>query len=95
MPLEVTGALRWKMFKDLQLKADVFLWDGSHYRNGTGTTLKLDPAADLNIGAEFSVMPKLNLWVQLNNVLNNRYRRWHQYEVLGLNVLGGVVYSFR
>lgn len=95
LPLEVTGALRWKMFKDLQLKADVFLWDGSHYRNPTGTTLKLDPAADLNIGAEFSVMPKLNLWVQLNNVLNNRYRRWHQYEVLGLNVLGGVVYSFR
>lgn len=95
LPLEVTGALRWKMFKDLQLKADVFLWDGSHYRNGTGTTLKLDPAADLNIGAEFSVMPKLNLWVQLNNVLNNRYQRWHQYEVLGLNVLGGVVYSFR
>lgn len=95
LPLEVTGALRWKMFKDLQLKADVFLWDGSHYRKGTGATLKLDPAADLNIGAEFSVMPKLNLWVQLNNVLNNRYRRWNQYEVLGLNVLGGVVYSFR
>ncbi|MGV3594233.1 MAG: hypothetical protein ACO1NK_03235 [Sediminibacterium sp.] len=95
LPLEVTGALRWKMFKDLQLKADVFLWDGSHYRDVNLATFKLDPAADLNIGAEFSVMPKLNLWVQLNNVLNNRYRRWHQYEVLGLNVLGGVVYSFR
>ncbi len=95
LPLEITGALRWKMFKDLQLKADVFLWDGSHYRDVNRATFKLDPAADLNIGAEFSVMPKLNLWVQLNNVLNNRYRRWHQYEVLGLNVLGGVVYSFR
>jgi hypothetical protein len=95
LPLEITGALRWKMFKDLQLKADVFLWDGSHYRSRNLTTLKLDPAADLNIGAEFSVMPKLNLWVQLNNVLNNKYRRWNQYEVLGLNVLGGVVYSFR
>lgn len=96
LPLEVTGALRWKMFKDLQLKADVFLWDGSQYRDrNQNTTLKLDPAADLNIGAEFSVMPKLNLWIQLNNVLNNRYQRWNQYEVLGLNVLGGVVYSFR
>ncbi len=95
LPLEITGALRWKMFKDLQLKADVFLWDGSHYRSRSLSTLKLDPAADLNIGAEFSVMPKLNLWVQLNNVLNNKYRRWNQYEVLGLNVLGGVVYSFR
>lgn len=94
-PLEVTGTLRWKLLKDLQLKADAFVWDGSHYRDRTGTTRKLDPAADINLGAEFSVMPKLNLWVQLNNVLNNKYRRWNQYEVMGLNVLGGIVYSFR
>lgn len=95
LQFEITGALKWKMFKDLQITADVFLWDGSHYRNRNLATFKLDPAADLNIGAAFSVMPKLNLWVQLNNVLNNKYRRWNQYEVLGLNVLGGVVYSFR
>jgi outer membrane cobalamin receptor len=56
---------------------------------------KLDPAADLNLGAEFSVMPKLNLWIQMNNLLNNKYQRWNQYEVLGFNVLGGVVYSFK
>ena len=95
MPFEVTGALKWKILKDLQLKADVFFWDGSKYRNTSINTFKLKPAADLNLGAEFSVMPKLNLWVQLNNVLNNKYQRWSQYEVLGLNVLGGVVYSFR
>ena len=40
-------------------------------------------------------MPKLNLWFQVNNLLNNKYQRWNQYQVLGLNVLGGVVYSFR
>jgi hypothetical protein len=95
LPFEVTGSLKWKILKDLQLKADVFFWDGSKYRNTSLNTLRLKPAADLNLGAEFSVMPKLNLWVQLNNVLNNKYQRWNQYEVLGLNVLGGVVYSFR
>jgi hypothetical protein len=95
LPLEVTGSLKWKLLKDLQVKADAFLWDGSQYRDRNLATFKLKPAADLNIGAEFAVMPRLNLWVQLNNVLNNRYRRWNQYEVMGLNVLGGVVYSFR
>lgn len=95
LPFELTGSLKWKILKDLQLKADVFLWHLSKYRDVNGFTARLKPAADLNIGAEFSVMPKLNLWIQLNNVLNNKYQRWNQYEVLGLNVLGGVVYSFR
>ena len=95
LPFEVTGTLKWKILKDLQLKADAFFWDGSKYRDVNLNTFKLKPAADINLGAEFSVMPKLNLWVQLNNVLNNKYHLWNQYEVLGLNVLGGVVYSFR
>lgn len=96
LPTELSGSLKWKVLKDLQVKADAFIWDGSYYRDRNQlSTFKLDPAADLNIGAEFSVMPKLNLWIQINNVLNNKYRRWNQYEVMGLNVLGGVVYSFR
>jgi hypothetical protein len=31
----------------------------------------------------------------MNNLLNNTYQRWNQYNVLGFNVLGGVVYSFK
>jgi hypothetical protein len=94
LPLEVTGALRWQVLKDLHFKADVFAWDGARYRNKSGSDQKSKAALDLNTGFEFTVMPKLNLWVQFNNVLNNRYERWNQYQVLGFNVLGGIVYSF-
>lgn len=94
-PLEITGTLKWKISKDLQVKADAFFRDGSNYQNKLMQTQKLDPAADINLGAEFSIMPKLNLWVQMNNLFNNKYQRWNQYEVLGFNVLGGVVYSFK
>ncbi len=94
-PLEITGTLKWKISKDLQVKADAFFRDGTNYQNKLLQSQKLDPAADLNLGAEFSVMPKLNLWLQMNNLLNNKYQRWNQYEVLGFNVLGGVVYSFK
>jgi len=95
LPLEVTGSLKWKLLKDLQLKADVFVWDGNQYRDSSLQSRKANPVADLNVGLEFAVMPRLNLWLQMNNLLNNTYQRWNQYQVLGFNVLGGVVYSFR
>jgi hypothetical protein len=95
VPMEITGTFKWKISKDLQVKADAFLRDGTNYQNKLLQSQKLDAAADLNLGAEFSVLPKLNLWLQMNNLFNNKYQRWNQYEVLGFNVLGGVVYSFK
>lgn len=95
LPLELTGSVRYRITKELQLKSDIFFWDGPQYRSPTFQTQKSDPAMDLNAGAEFTVLPKLNLWIQFNNLLNDKYERWNQYEVLGFNVLGGVVYSFR
>ena len=95
LPLEITGSLRYKITRDISVKSDLFFWDGSYYRTGSLGTQKLNPALDFNAGAEFSVLPKLNLWMQFNNIFNNQYQRWNQYQVLGFNVLGGVVYSFQ
>jgi hypothetical protein len=95
LPLEANGSVKWKLLKDLLLKADLYLWDGSAYRTKTMEEKKGTAAADINLGAEFTVMPRLNLWLQANNVLNSTYQRWNQYSVLGFTILGGVVYSFR
>ena len=94
LPVELTGALRWQVLEDLQFKSDLFLWSGPQYLDKSGKNHKQKCAMDLNAGVEFTVMPKLNLWLQLNNIFNSRYQRWNQYEVLGFNVLGGIVYSF-
>lgn len=94
VPFEINGSLRWEILKDVMLKSDIYFWDGARYRNKQLQSGKLDAAVDLNAGIEFGVLPRLNVWVQFNNLLNNKYQRWNQYEVLGFNVLGGVVYSF-
>lgn len=94
LPVELTGALRWQVLKDLQFKSDLFVWDGPQSRDKFGSSHKQKGAMDLNAGVEFTVMPKLNLWLQFNNIFNSRYQRWNQYQVLGFNVLGGIVYSF-
>lgn len=94
LPLEINSALRWQVLKDVLVKGDVFFWDGAQYRNKELGAQKLQPAVDLNAGLEFKVVKNLNFWAQFNNLFNNRYERWHQYQVLGFNVLLGVVYSF-
>lgn len=94
VPLQLTGTLRWQIFKDFLVKGDVFFWDGAPYMDALKESRKLDPAIDLNAGVEFTILPKLNAWVQLNNLFNNKYQRWNQYPVLGFNVQAGVIYSF-
>ncbi len=94
LPIEVNASLRWQVLKDFLIKSDFYFWDGPQYRNKTLQSQKLQPAADLNLGVEFTIVPNLNAWVQMNNLFNNKYERWNQYPVLGFNVLAGVVYSF-
>ena len=95
LPLQLTGTVRYSLTKNIQLKSDIFFWDGTQTRNASLQTQKLDPALDLNAGLEFKVIKRLNFWIQFNNIINDKYQRWDQYQVLGFNVLGGVVYSFR
>lgn len=96
IPLETTAGLIWKPIGDLQVKGDVFYRSGPLYRDAFSLAAKrLSPAVDLNLGFEFGILPKLNLWLQMNNLLNNTYQRWNQYPVFGFNVMGGVVYSFQ
>ena len=95
IPMEISGTFKWKMLKSVDIKAEAFLRDGSAFLNKSLQSGKLTPSADLNLGANIKLLPQLSFWLQMNNLLNNTYQRWNQYEVLGFNVLGGVVYSFK
>lgn len=94
LPLELSTNLKWQLLNDLFLHVDLWTWDGARYRGKTGQSLKGETAFDLNAGAEFRINKNFNVWLQMNNIMNNRYERWHQYEVFGFNILGGIVYSF-
>jgi hypothetical protein len=94
IPLEVTGSFRWQLFKDFWLRSDAFIWDGATFRAKNGDKNKMTAVIDLNAGLEFRVTKQINLWFQANNLLNNKYQRWRNYEVYGLNLLGGIRFNF-
>jgi outer membrane receptor protein involved in Fe transport len=55
---------------------------------------KLKGWTDLNLGAEYRFTKALSFWLNFNNLTNNKYYRWNNYRSYGINLLGGVSYSF-
>jgi len=94
IPAEIDASLKWRLMKDLWLRSDLFVWDGPQYRGKNGDAYKGTTGFDFSTGLEFRITKQFNLWLQLNNILNNKYERWHQYQAYGFNILGGIVYSF-
>lgn len=95
IPLEINAAIRYKVLKDLFIKSDLSFFDGNYYRVQTIQTDKTKAAFDMSLGAEMKVQNRLNIFLDINNLFNNQYQRWNQYNVLGFNVVAGLVYSFR
>ena len=94
LPVEFNAHFKWQAFKDFWAKADLYTFQGAEYLAANGSSHRGDRGTDLNAGVEFRVLKQLNLWFQMNNIFNNKYQRWNQYQVYGFNVLGGVVFTF-
>jgi hypothetical protein len=94
LPLELNGSLHWKFSNKLSFTSTLYAWDGAQAMDAQMATKKLPAAADFSLGATFTVVKSAKFWLQLNNILDNRYQRWNQYEVFGRNVVAGFVYSF-
>ncbi len=49
---------------------------------------------DLNVGANYQFHDRLKTFVSLNNVLHNKYDKFLNYPVQGIQLFAGVTYSF-
>ncbi|MBP6432578.1 MAG: hypothetical protein KA319_12500 [Ferruginibacter sp.] len=94
VPLEITSSLRWWAFKQVLFKADLYAFGGGNYLQKGNTAQTFTGGTDISAGVEFRVNKMFSAWLDINNIANQKYQRWHNYEVLGLNVLGGVRVNF-
>jgi hypothetical protein len=49
---------------------------------------------DLNLRADYRITPKFSVFVMGNNLANRHYQRYLNYQSQGINVIGGLTYSF-
>lgn len=93
LPMEFTGSLRWWAFDRVLLKGDFYFFAGYNYLQG-GVSQSMSGGSDISAGAEIKISRNFSAFLDVNNIFNDKYQRWHNYEVLGLNFVGGVVVHF-
>jgi len=94
IPMEFTSSLRWWAFDRFLLKGDFYFFNGGKYLSKGNGSMSLDGGTDLSAGAEYKINKQFSAWMNLNNILNDKYERWHNYQVYGLNVTGGILIHF-
>ena len=62
-------------------------------RDLSGTEYSLAAINDINVGAEYRYKKNISGFINVNNILNQRYELWNFYRAQGLNVLAGVTFS--
>jgi hypothetical protein len=84
------------------VKLDVIYWGLRYGRldakrtDGSimSTDDKMDPFVDLNFGVDYRYNKKLSAFIQFNNIANNPYSRYYKYPVYGINIMGGLTFTF-
>ena len=90
---EMNFGIDYKIHRNLQLSASGFVETGRFAKLGD-KAIEMDPVLDLNLGASYSYDNWMSIFLKGNNLLNRKYQHYYGYDVQGLNVMGGVVFSF-
>lgn len=94
-PSFIVGAnLEWAPIKKFKLGAGFEYWDGMQRMNNIDEINKMKGIFDLNVDANYDIIPRLTVFAQVNNLLNNKTSRWNQYQVYGTNIIGGLRFKF-
>lgn len=78
----------------VKLKGNAYFQSGPNALTKTGATERLGSLFDLSVGAEYWPLKNVGIYVDANNLLNNKRQRWLGYDQFGININGGIVARF-
>ena len=92
------------MFDKLLLGADFYYYSANYglgYRYGFDRGFppaiadrQTNSVIDLSLRADYHLTPKFSIFALGNNLTNRHYQRYLNYPSQGINVIGGLTYSF-
>ncbi len=92
--LRFNADFSFRPFKDLTFTAYSRVLDGIYTIDATGVEVKNKAAFDVGLGTEYNIVPRLSAFLNVNNLFDNRYQRWYNYEAYGFNIFGGIRVKF-
>lgn len=95
MPLQLTSTLNWLPSNKWILDASLLYWTGSAQYSAPNSSYNLKNTMVINAGFTYKLTSSWSIWAKGENLLDKPYERWADYPSLGLQIIAGVVYSFR
>lgn len=79
----------------IYINTDIYYISGLSGKNYiSGREVKLDGIFDVNLKIDYKISNAFTAFLELNNILSKKYQRYLYYPVKGINVIGGISYSF-
>lgn len=88
------NALYTTMENKLEFRGGMYIADGIWFKDIEGISRQEDVLLDLNVGASLQFTKNFGVFLDLNNILNNKRERWANYPTTGLNFLMGLTARF-
>lgn len=92
--LSIKTDLSYQPTENLMLTAYGNVMNQIFSKNRNHETIKLDGIFDIGVGMQYKLFPRLSVFAQVNNLLNNKYMRWNSFQAFGLNAYGGLQFQF-
>ncbi len=91
----ISATSRLNLYDKISLEAGFLAQGGMKALDPVSNLIvSLDPAFDLNVKARYFLSKQFSAFVQMNNILSNKYPLYLSYPARGFQVLGGVSWSF-
>lgn len=92
--VRLNADLMIRLLPELTITAYGTILDQMYALDETGREVKLKGILDIGGGAEYQIIPRLSLFANVHNLLNNKYERWRGYPAYGFNIFGGLRLKF-
>lgn len=87
--------VQYNLKQKIYFNAEMYYLSGIKGLNmESNSTVKLTDIADLSLKTEYRFSNSFSAFLELNNILSQKYQRYLYYQVKGFNVLAGLTYSF-
>jgi len=95
LPMELDSKINWLPNSKWNIAGSVKFWTGATLLNDKKLPVDMKNAFVINAMVQYKLTSNWSTWVKGENLLDRPYERWLDYPSLGVQILGGVVYSFR
>ena len=94
LPMELNSTIAWLPNKKWSFDGGVDYWSGAAFTGDNNRAFEALNTFVLNAGFSYKFTNLWKVWAKGENLLDKPYQRWADYPTFGIQLIGGVVYSF-